>query len=210
MFIFAAEIKSNKNMEELKVLANSYAEENVINVLKEAFAKVYADGYRDGYMDCQNEIPVDLRNTTTEYVDLGLPSGTLWSADYLKGNDKRKYLPFSQTESLCIPTEEQWNELVTTCKWEFDIDKAYDLCEARCVGPNGNSLRFESTGKQNINSHSETWEVFFWIKDTKEGFEKNAVHIYNGGKELRSKSARTEIDTFFSGYKLPIRLVRKK
>lgn len=197
-------------MEDLKEKANIYAEENFTSILKETFAKIYADGYRDGYKDREDEIPVDLRDSKTEFVDLGLPSGTLWSADYLRENDKREYLPFSQAESLCIPTEEQWNELVDTCKWEFDIDRAYDLCEARCVGPSGNTLRFERTGKQNINSQSETWEVFFWIKDAKEGYEKNAVHMYNGGKQLQSKSARTEVDSFFSGYKLPVRLVRKK
>lgn len=35
-------------MIELNEKADIYAEENVITVLKEAFAKVYADGYRDG------------------------------------------------------------------------------------------------------------------------------------------------------------------
>lgn len=197
-------------MVELKEKACNYAEENVINVLKEAFAKVYADGYHDGYKDCEKEVPANLSTNQTVFVDLGLPSGTLWSADYLKEDDKREYLPFSKAESLCIPTEEQWNELVDTCKWEFDIDSSFDLCEARCVGPSGNSLRFERTGKKNINSRSEEWQVFFWIKDSKEGFDKNAVHMYNGGKRLNTKSARTEIETFFSGYKLPIRLVKER
>ena len=58
-------------MEELKVKANSYAEDNVINVLKEAFAKVYADGYCDGYKDRDKEIPVDLRTNQTKYGRIG-------------------------------------------------------------------------------------------------------------------------------------------
>lgn len=197
-------------MKELKELSANYATEKTNEMMSQIVAQAFADGYRMGYKDREYVIPVDFRDGKTEFVDLGLPSGTLWSADYLKGNDKREYLPFSQAESLCIPTEEQWNELVDTCKWEFDIDRFYDLCEARCVGPSGNSLRFERTGKQNINSHSETWEVFFWIKDTEEGLEKKAVHMYNGGKGIHNKSAKTEIDAFFSGYKLPVRLVRKK
>ena len=69
-------------MIELNEKAGSYAEANVINVLKEAFAKVYADGYRDGYKDREEEIPVNMRPNQTKYVDLGLPSGTLWSDDY--------------------------------------------------------------------------------------------------------------------------------
>lgn len=196
-------------MKEIKEVSINYATEKTNEVLVNAIAQAYADGYRDGYKDREADIPVDLLSSQTEFVDLGLPSGTLCSGDFSKVNDKREYLPFSKAESLCIPTEEQWNELLDICKWEFDIDRSYDLCEARCVGPSGNSLRFERTGKQNINSHSETWEVFFWIKDTKEGFEKNAVHMYNGGKKLQSKNAKTEIESFFSGYKLPVRLVKK-
>ena len=59
-------------MIELNKKAVIYAEENIINVLKEAFAKVYADGYRDGYKDCQEEIPVNLRESKTTYVDSSL------------------------------------------------------------------------------------------------------------------------------------------
>ena len=57
-------------MEDLREKANNYAEENVINVLKEAFAKVYADGYREGYKDRDEEIPVDFHDGQTEFVDL--------------------------------------------------------------------------------------------------------------------------------------------
>ena len=57
-------------MIELNEKADIYAEENVITVLKEAFAKVYADGYRDGYKDCLDHVSVNLRISNTEYVDL--------------------------------------------------------------------------------------------------------------------------------------------
>ena len=80
-------------MIELNEKADIYAEENVINVLKEAFAKVYADGYRDGYKDCEEDIPVSLGNNQTVFVDLGLPSGTLWSTDYKKREDNRENHP---------------------------------------------------------------------------------------------------------------------
>ena len=49
-------------MEELREKANNYVEENVNNVLKEAFAKVYADGYRDGYKDREEEIAINLQD----------------------------------------------------------------------------------------------------------------------------------------------------
>ena len=195
-------------MIELKEKASSYAEKNVVNVLKEAFAKVYADGYRDGYKDCKEDIPTDMGENDIEFINLGLPSGTLWSSDYRKSEANREYFPYGKAELMDIPSNEQWEELRNTCKWEFDIDDSYDLCEARCVGPNGNILRFERTGKQNINKHSETWEVFFWIKDEKDGNEKAAVHMYNGGKKDKWRNPKTEVQDFFSGYKLPVRLVK--
>ena len=194
-------------MEELREKANSYAEENVNNVLKEAFAKVYADGYRDGYKDHEEEFAIDLQDGETEFVDLGLPSGTKWSSDYYNNLD---YLPYGRAELLNIPTQEQWEELKDNCKWEFDIDNAYDLCEATCVGPNGNTLRFVRTGKKNINSQSEDWEVFFWVKDDIDGNNKSAVHMYNAAKGANQKVGVTVIEDYFTGYKLPVRLVEKK
>jgi len=199
-------------MIELNEKANNYAEENVANVLKEAFAKVYADGYRDGYKDCQDNVSVNLRISNTEYVDLGLPSGTLWSTDYERDENEILLLPHTKASNLEIPSVEQWEELRNTCQWEFDIDRSYDLCKAQCVGPNGNILRFDRTGKKNIDTLSEIWEIFFWVKDEKEGNNRNAVHMYNGGKKgpgAFCKSAQTVIEDFFSGYKLPIRLVKK-
>ena len=62
-------------MVELKDKANNYAEENVISVLKEAFAKVYADGYRDGYKDCKKEVPLDLHDSKPEFIDFDSPHG---------------------------------------------------------------------------------------------------------------------------------------
>jgi len=197
-------------MKELREKANSYVEENVNNVMKEAFAKVYADGYRDGYKDREEEVSINLQDGETEFVDLGLPSGTLWASDYEGDDDKYLYIPYGKAELLSIPTQEQWEELKDNCKWEFNIDSALDLCEARCVGPNGNILRFESTGKKNINSMSDHYEVFFWIKDCKEGNDKSAVHMCNRGKQFNIKNVVTVIKDFFSGYKLPVRLVKAK
>lgn len=197
-------------MVELNILANSYAEENVINVLKESFAKVYADGYRDGYKAREEEFPVDFCENETKFVDLGLPSGTLWASDYERDGDDVAYLPYGKAGLLSIPTNAQWEELKDACKWEFDIDTAFDFCEARCVGPNGNTLRFKRTGKIDITAHSGSWETFFWIKEENEGNDNLAVHMYNSGKSQHYRNPYTHIEHFFSGYKLPVRLVKVK
>ena len=73
-------------MNELSLKAENYAAEKMNELMAKAIAQAYADGYRDGYCERQQEIPVDLRDNKTEYVDLGLSSGTLWSADYEREN----------------------------------------------------------------------------------------------------------------------------
>lgn len=185
-------------MVELKEKANSYAEENVINVLKEAFAKVYADGYRDGYKDCKNEIPVDLRSNKTEFIDLGLPSGTLWSSSYEKIGEERLYIPYDKAKEMSIPTEEQWRELRNECKWAIDSDKLY------CIGPNGNSINFERTGYLSIKKNKEIadWS-FFWIKN-----EDENENECRSAKMSWLTDHNINVNSIFRGYSLPIRLVK--
>ena len=206
-------------MEELKVLANSYAEENVINVLKESFAKVYADGYRDGYKDREEEIPVDLRDNKTEYVDLGLPSGTLWAADFEKEEGNRMYLPYGKAALLNIPTMEQWEELFKSCRWECVTPNGSQtdstINEVLCVGPNGNVLKFERTGMYEITDNiSDGYEIYFWLIDNEEESEKNSVvfrRILNSRiSNVNYYKSEYVTNKLFSGFKLPIRLVRKK
>ena len=70
-------------------------------------AQAYADGYRNGYNDCKAEREVVARNLNTEYVDLGLPSGTLWAADYEKDNNCTIYASYETALQFSLPTKEQ-------------------------------------------------------------------------------------------------------
>ena len=77
----------------------------------------------------------------TGFVDLGLPSGTLWKAHtetglytYQEANDKF----VSEEENL--PTYEQLFELKQECQWGR-TDTGYEL-----LGPNGNSITFSAEG----------------------------------------------------------------
>ena len=62
--------------------AEKYATGKVNEAITNAIAQAYVEGYKAGYNDREMEIPVDLRDNKTEYVDLGLPSGTLWATKY--------------------------------------------------------------------------------------------------------------------------------
>ena len=66
-------------MKELDNISANYAAGKANEAIDKAIAQAYADGYRDGYKDREEEIPVDFSDKKTGYIDLGLPSGTLWA-----------------------------------------------------------------------------------------------------------------------------------
>ena len=199
---FVLENVKRKSMIEVKEKAGIYAEENVINVLKEAFAKVYADGYHDGYKDREEMIPVDLRDSKTEFVDLGLPSGTLWAKDFEMEDNKLVYAPYIETQRIDIPTKVQCAELLVLCKFKLTGGSVH------CIGPNGKSIVFSFTGFKEIGNEekSTAYSVsYFWIKDEDHDSKHNAAFFYLGqGTQVLTKTGE-----IFSGYKLPIRLVKK-
>lgn len=190
-------------MIELIDKAEKYAAEKTNEVMAKAIAQAFADGYHAGYKDCKEEIPADLRDKQTEFVDLGLPSGTLWANDYEKESDSLIFLPYERACGYNLPNIEQLKELLNICKWNFTRNSFKDIVEVQCVGPNGNFVNFTRTGYIKIDTvESENYIGYFWIKEDKEEYEKSAG-CFSWNKEMH-------ISKEYSGYKLPIRLVRIK
>ena len=194
----------------IKEKANTYVEEKVIDILKEAFAKVYADGYRDGYKDREEEIPVDLRDNKTEYIDLGLPSGTLWSVDYEKDWSSSipvvRFMPYDEAKNYPLPTEKQWTELFENCRWQPCCNSNGIVNALLCVGPNGKTITF-SCGYRKGAVLQEHYKSFSWLYDNEENqeHEKSVMHIEsadNNGHPVK------RVIKIFSGYRLPVRLVK--
>lgn len=185
--------------------AKEYAEGKVADALSQVVADAYLAGYNAGYQDGYNKVVKDSVSEGSEFVDLGLPSGTLWSLDYVK-NDKANAIYVTQENSADyeIPTYEQFKELMDECKWEQKSEKNwteggfYHWHEwAICLGPNGNKITFEKTGLYEVaDSLTRTSEIFFWLNN-----KRNCASI-----TLNSLNIGSEI--VFSGYKLPIRLVK--
>lgn len=188
--------------------ADKYADGKANEAITKAIAQAYLDGYRDGYNDREAEIPADFRDNKTKYIDLGLPSRTLWSEDYEKDDGNTLYLPYERADYLKIPTKEQWEELVEHCECKIEVDHDYDFIKANLVGPNGNTLVFEKTGKEFANELTDHWQAFFWIEGEYEGNNRSAVHLYNEWKRTKNKKLGKRIEQTFSGYHLPVRLVR--
>ena len=189
---------------ELKNKAISYAIEKSNEVMAQTIVQAYMDGYREGYQTCENQKSDDSQVDNTKYVDLGLPSGTLWAADYEKDGDRWKYIPYDKASVLNIPTEEDWTELLETCEWNY-INNGNGNPYFQCRGRNGKEIKFYFSGAfQEGEILTDTEHCVFWIKDEIGSLIKNAVKMRYWYKQ------RIYIEKVFKGYKLPIRLVRKK
>ena len=175
--------------------SEKYAAGKANAAIDKAIAQAYADGYRDGYKAREEEIPVDLRDNKTEFVDLGLPSGTLWAKDYERADGKLHFLPFGQAKNYSIPTLEQWEELCNKCEW---VNNGNGFA---CIGINGNAIYFDFTGYIKVSQHiTNPGTANFWIYS--DGNECKAASLSSGNKVIRSTYP------YFSGFKLPIRLIQ--
>ena len=179
--------------------AAKYAVGKTNDAIDKAIAQAYADGYRDGYKDREAEIPVDLRDNKNDFIDLGLLSGTLWSSEYEKDGDKYVYSPYNVAETKNIPSIEQLQELFKCCKIKAEDGKFY------FVGTNGNYISFSPTGYKEVKNDSSFENpgiCYFWCKED-QGYNAGAIG-YNS--PIVWKDPRN----IFTGYKLPIRLVKTK
>jgi hypothetical protein len=82
------------------------------------------------------------------YVDLGLPSGTLWKTENeLNPADTNDFYTYDEAVasfSYNLPTKQQMNELIENCQWTSDKDHSIAIA----TGPNGNTLVMPLMGKR--------------------------------------------------------------
>ena len=74
-----------------------------------------------------------------DYVDLGLPSGTLW-----KRQNESGFYTYEQAINRFgnkLPERHHFVELINECTWIWMDDYGYKV-----VGPNGNSITFPAAG----------------------------------------------------------------
>lgn len=83
--------------------AKEYAESKVNDALKQVVADAFMAGYNAGYQDGIDKVAKDSSSEETEFVDLGLPSGTLWASDYVKDGDEVLFLSYPEALKYDIP-----------------------------------------------------------------------------------------------------------
>lgn len=89
----------------------------------------------------------------SEYIDLGLPSGTLWSVKSVKG-----YYSFDEaieTFGGNLPARWQFCELIDNCECRFDDEKKALVCKSKF---NGKMIEFPTLGLLSYDS-GELYEV---------------------------------------------------
>lgn len=196
-------------MIDLTTRAENYAASNSNDIIAKAIAKAYAEGYRDGFKDRDEEILVNLNYSNTEFVDMGLPSGTCWSVDYVRENKKVLYASYEQVAQLSLPSTEQVKELFDFCIWEL-----YDKTWFVCIGPNKNSISFKFSGykiPKPVDSIRESyWHANFWIKKPEESIEKQSASLSIGHDQQNRRLILKGLKQFVQGYMLPVRLVKNK
>lgn len=78
-------------------------------------------------------------NAVASYVDLGLPSGTLWRSENEEATTD--YDNAVTTYGNELPSMEQWKELQEHCTWTWQEDIGYII-----TGPNGKTIRLPALG----------------------------------------------------------------
>ena len=156
-----------------------------------------------------------LSASAQKFVDLGLPSGTLW-----KDKDQPGLLEFYNAVEMYgnkLPTEAELQELKEYCEWEWYSEYKYGICwtaQYIVTGPNGNQIIFECNGYEGWSSYKEDWILHehneyghFWGADKVwnsyyNKYETNASELEMGVDKLRVTSAS-------KSYKYSVHLVRR-
>lgn len=117
------------------------------------------------------------------WIDLGLPSGTLWSNSY---SGEMSFHAALERFAGLVPTSSQFDELRTYCKVEWE-----DGFYARYTGPNGNTIELRR-GKYWLNSYNTN------LKPTNRA---DCIDLFFGGHGLINDKDTSE--------ELSVRLVRQ-
>lgn len=182
--------------------AEQFAEEKIAelaNVIKEAYKR----GYEQGCLDASNTLSID----DVEYVDLGLPSGPLWSKtprEYFDYGYKQTRLSYQEAAKLEIPTEKQWEEVLQYCHFEQHL----------IIGPSGQRIGYgwAPAGYRiyNLGESCKNDRNLFWLRGEVDSENNAPAMLYDLEGEYGKYVIHKGTAKHFIGFKLPIFLVKNK
>lgn len=183
-------------------LAKDYAKEVADCLIENALEAAYLKGFEDGVESVKNP-PVIVVEDDVEYVDLGLPSGTLWATE-LQFNKLSTMLSYTEARKYNIPTEEQLSEFIkNTMMLKSSIFQGNRLLDSiEFIGPNGNKVNYLICGSKE-ESNEKTLRI--WSKGN-EILEKNLALSFRAcidGNDFFKVKVH-----MFTGYHFPLALVK--
>ena len=145
-----------------------------------------ACGGKDGNVPEQQE----------EYVDLGLPSGTLWkTSNEVNPDDEHGFYSYDEAMSKFgaqMPSDTKWRELINNCTWQ-QKGNGYE------VSGNGKKIFLPAEGKVDKYGSFKTGG-FYWSSDKPSG----TVYIL----EFYPPQAPRVLDSGKDGDRMSVRLVK--
>ena len=183
---------------DIKAKAKQYAEGKAQEAITSVIEQAYTDGYTAGYKEGVDNFESLWKNQIVngvEYVDLKLPSGTLWSSHLLIGDKNTlTHMTYDEAARLNIPTEEQFKELKDNCETSAILDKNKNFIGTTFIGRNGKLIDvlygFTIHGKDQWPNRNYS----FWLRDETSTDNQRICAFF---KESRS----------FMGNRLPVMLV---
>jgi hypothetical protein len=136
----------------------SMAEQYAISVLQDQINTI-AQAYIEGY----NKSRAVVVENDIEYIDLGLPSGTLWATKFLNNEG----MVYCDAESYKLPTKEQYGEL-RKLKWRL-VNNSYVIIK----GLNGNEITLPSSSF-----------LTFWLAGQEPGDSFEVLVAYYKGDDI--------------------------
>ena len=150
------------------------------------------------FTGCDDEKESDDLNSETQYVDLALPSGTLWCSV-----DESGYYTFDEAVEKYgekLPTKAQFQELIDECTWQFDGKKTFKV-----IGKNDKYITFVGGGYIEEGKHWDDGSWNIWTR-TSRG-ENNAWYFYGDLYEDEDEP-EYEMDYIEKEYGHRVRLVQ--
>lgn len=190
-------------------LVKRYLEEHYGEITS-IVSKAYIEGYNQGLKKAR-EINID----GIRYYDLGLPSGTLWSAPIRVKHpnnyayDRDNYCNVSNLE---LPTVEDFDELRKYCM--VSINPANVEQSVVITGPSGERIEIGTKDYLNDNSNPNSmlcrrlgegvakYTNMFWLKSDIDNNHAAVCMVNYIDKTLT-------LSSYFTGYKLPYILIKR-
>lgn len=113
---------------------------------------------------------------SAQYVDLGLPSKTLWKNANENGHyEYYDYYEAFQKYGNNLPTLEQWEELKKMCKWTWTGKGC------KVVGPNGKSIYLPAEGTRDCRGNDSNMGLAGYYQTSSERYGSHIVfHFVDG------------------------------